>query len=147
MRNESKSVGLVETMRRGSKSIFYRTLLLSIAIVGFGGGVLLEIREELAVRDLWHFLPLRANGGDRILRLSLGRRRRPDEVSVTDNDHTSLRSCRAVIERGKRGSERWRAQDLAVQHAGRTQVGSVLMASCDERAVVDFREGFPGDRP
>ncbi len=87
------------------------------------------------------------DGIEGALRLVCAGRGYADKVSVAHDDYASQGPSRAVITGDECCAERRRAQHFAVQHSFRMQIGGVLMFASDKRSGLDFRNGFPRNRP
>jgi hypothetical protein len=147
VRDVGNRVGGIQAMCGAGETFLDGTDLFAGAVVGFVSGILFEIGEEFAVRDLRHFVPLGSQRGERGLRLVLAGGCDADKIGVA-NDHCVGESfCGAVVQGRKRGAERSRPQNLSVVHAGRTQIGGVLVLAGNEGAGVRLGNGFSGDGP
>src|SRR6266700_1344624 len=87
----------VHPVRRAGQSLFHGTSLLPETVIGLRSSVLLEIRKDLLVRDLWHFLPLRVNRIESTLRLIGAWRRCAHKLAITHYENARHGLRRAVI--------------------------------------------------
>src|SRR5712691_4434755 len=105
MRDIRNSVGCVHAVGRVCQSLFHGTSLLPETIIGLGSGILLEIRKDLLVRDLWHFLPLSVNRIESTLRLIGTWRRCAHKLPITHYENARYGLRRTVIVSRERGTK------------------------------------------
>ena len=135
-------------MLRCGERAFYGALFGAMTIVGFCGGLLLNLREETGVGNLRRrFFPLCAERSECLLRLMFGGSCDSDEVAITNGDNAGQGFSIGIIARDESRTERWRTQDFTVEHAGASHVRRVLMRAGDEGAAVHFGDGLAGDGP
>src|SRR6266436_832362 len=137
----------VEPMRCAGQPFFHGTLLLSEAVLGFGGGVLLQVGKKFLIGDLRNLFPFRFHGVERFLCFAFRGRCRSDKVPVPYDKNSRRRLCFALTKGNQSGPEGGRAQHFAVQHARKPDIGGIPMLPNHKRSAVHLWNWFPGDGP
>src|SRR6184192_704196 len=90
-------VDRIEALRRAGESFFDLAFLPPEPLVRRGLRIVLDVREGFLAGYLRHFLPLRANGIERLLCFVCARRRDADEIAIAHNNNAAHGPRRAVI--------------------------------------------------